>query len=306
MTIEQLYYFVKIAESGSFTSASLKLFISQQALSISINNLEKELGVSLFQRSRKGVSLTVDGEYLYQQSKNLLSYYKKISEHFSTTLPLDGTVTIACNYRQKEYILSNTLSYFYARYPKVVFQFNLNERTEIISLVQKGEVDFGLLTTCYGKRFQNQISEDLTFIPLHEKKLACIVSNDSIYSKKNSSISINELKQHKIILERNQNYSEDIFYRIITHFNPEAQVIWADTHTLFHSLVKEGVGIGFTTVSSLNKNNTYTRSIPLKEKIIVSTGILLKKNVTPTEACKRTITHITENAENFHIIPLSV
>ena len=72
MTIEQLYYFVKIAESGSFTSASLKLFISQQALSISINNLEKELGVSLFQRSRKGVSLTVDGEYLYQQSKRHL------------------------------------------------------------------------------------------------------------------------------------------------------------------------------------------------------------------------------------------
>ena len=61
--------FIVIAESGSFSSAADKLFISRTALIQQINLLEKELGFQLFNRHNKGVCLTPSGEYFYQEAK---------------------------------------------------------------------------------------------------------------------------------------------------------------------------------------------------------------------------------------------
>ena len=61
----QLEYFVRIVEEKSFTKAAEKLFISQPALSKSIRALEAELGVTLFKRDPRELSLTSEGENVY-------------------------------------------------------------------------------------------------------------------------------------------------------------------------------------------------------------------------------------------------
>ncbi len=61
--------FIIIAESGSFSSAAEKLFVSRTALIQQINLLEKDLGFQLFDRHNKGVSLTPAGKYFYQEAK---------------------------------------------------------------------------------------------------------------------------------------------------------------------------------------------------------------------------------------------
>ena len=58
MRLEQLYYFAKIYDEKSISKAAEQLFVSQPALSIAISNLEKELGVRLFDRNRNGLSIT--------------------------------------------------------------------------------------------------------------------------------------------------------------------------------------------------------------------------------------------------------
>ncbi len=64
MTLQQLTYLVTVAECGNITDAAERLFLSQPSLSAAIHNLEKEMGVTAFVRSNKGVTVTQEGEEL--------------------------------------------------------------------------------------------------------------------------------------------------------------------------------------------------------------------------------------------------
>ena len=61
MTLQQLRYVIQVVESGSFNAASKALFISQPSLSKAIHDLEKEMNVSLFIRTNKGILLSEEG-----------------------------------------------------------------------------------------------------------------------------------------------------------------------------------------------------------------------------------------------------
>ena len=73
MTLQQLTYIKMTAECGNITEAAEKLFISQPSLSAAIHNLEKEMGVTIFVRSKKGVVLTREGEELLFYAGMLLA-----------------------------------------------------------------------------------------------------------------------------------------------------------------------------------------------------------------------------------------
>ena len=61
MTVQQLRYIITVAEAGSITDAAKKLFISQPSLSNAVKDIEKEIGISVFIRSRTGITLTKEG-----------------------------------------------------------------------------------------------------------------------------------------------------------------------------------------------------------------------------------------------------
>ncbi len=76
MNFNQLRYFLEVAKTGSFTTASENLFISQPSLSVSIQKLEGSLGVKLFNREKnrnKKVLLTNSGKYLLSQAETILT-----------------------------------------------------------------------------------------------------------------------------------------------------------------------------------------------------------------------------------------
>jgi DNA-binding transcriptional LysR family regulator len=85
MTLQQLRYVIAISETGSLNKAAEQLYVAQPSLTSSIKELEKELGITIFNRSGRGVSLTSDGvEFLsyarqvYQQYENMMEKYGKI------------------------------------------------------------------------------------------------------------------------------------------------------------------------------------------------------------------------------------
>ena len=82
MTLQQIHYAITISEQGSFNKASEVLYISQPSLTEAVRELEKELGIIIFHRSGKGVTLTSDGSEfisyageLYRQYENILGIY---------------------------------------------------------------------------------------------------------------------------------------------------------------------------------------------------------------------------------------
>ena len=84
MTIQQLRYAVTISEMGSLNKASEVLYVSQPSLTSAIQELEKELGVTLFSRSGRGVTLTNDGVEFMPYARQLLSQYDSLLEKYGS------------------------------------------------------------------------------------------------------------------------------------------------------------------------------------------------------------------------------
>ena len=82
MNLNQLDYFIQVSESGSFSRAAAKNFISPQGISANIIRLEEELHTKLFERTASGVQLTKDGKYLYQKGKDILSLVQDCENYF--------------------------------------------------------------------------------------------------------------------------------------------------------------------------------------------------------------------------------
>ena len=78
MQLQQLIYFVAVAEQGSFNKAAEKLFTTQPNLSKAIQNLENEINVSIFERTTKGVNLTEEGKKLYQYARTIINQMERI------------------------------------------------------------------------------------------------------------------------------------------------------------------------------------------------------------------------------------
>ena len=82
MTLTQLNYFITIAETKSINKAAEKLYVSQPSLTSAVQELEKELGITLFNRSGRGVTLTNDGAEFLLYAKQLYGQYETILEKY--------------------------------------------------------------------------------------------------------------------------------------------------------------------------------------------------------------------------------
>ena len=82
MNISQLKYVLTIAESSSMREASTKLFVSQPALSASVRDLEEELGILIFERTTKGISLTDAGREFITYAKKAVGQYEILEDRY--------------------------------------------------------------------------------------------------------------------------------------------------------------------------------------------------------------------------------
>lgn len=82
MTLQQMYYAIIISEQGSFNKASEVLYVSQPSLTGSIKELEKELGITIFYRGGKGVSLTSDGAEFITYARDIYERYTNIMDRY--------------------------------------------------------------------------------------------------------------------------------------------------------------------------------------------------------------------------------
>lgn len=82
MTFQQLRYAIGIAENGSFNKAAEKLYVSQPSLTNAIHDLEGELGIQIFNRTGRGITLTQDGQEFLSNAKQLYLNYESVVERY--------------------------------------------------------------------------------------------------------------------------------------------------------------------------------------------------------------------------------
>ena len=144
MTIQQLRYAVTISEAGSLNKASEKLYVAQPSLTAAMQELEKELGITVFSRSGRGVTLTNDGVEFIRYAREVLSQYDGLLEKFGK----NGTR------KQKFGISTQHYSFAVKSFVEMVRQFGTEEyefairetRTrDVIDDVFTGRSEIGIL-----------------------------------------------------------------------------------------------------------------------------------------------------------------
>lgn len=142
MEIRQLKYFVSIAESGSFSNASRRHFLSQSAISQQIKALEDELKTTLFVRTSHRVELTESGHMLLPLARQVLQSVNECTERMSDVHNLlCGELNIGLTHSLEPYI-RKTLSRFMQIYPKVHLNVYYKTISEMIAMLRENHLDF--------------------------------------------------------------------------------------------------------------------------------------------------------------------
>ena len=193
MELRQLRYFLKAAETLNFSEASKELFITQSTLSQQIRQLERELGVSLFQRNSHEVLLTENGEHLLPYARKTIIDADTCVESMNDLKEMiGGTLNIGVTYTFSP-LLTDSLLDFMKSYPKVKLNIFYKPRTELMDMLQEREVDF-VLAFKPTRRYEHIESH-----VLFNNRLTVVV-NENHPLAGHKSISLSELERYDMAL----------------------------------------------------------------------------------------------------------
>lgn len=137
--------FVAIAETGSFTAAATRIFRTPSAVSMQIKRLEEQLGVSVFLRDARNVSLTHDGEVLLGYARRLIALNREAISRFVSS-EVSGVVRIGSPSDYGEAVLPGVLKLFAKSHPSVVVDVVIDQSSCLAKRFASGHIDIALVS----------------------------------------------------------------------------------------------------------------------------------------------------------------
>ncbi len=196
MNIQQLEYFIAVAETLNFTKAAKNCFISQTAISLQIKSLEKNLGFELFERNKHYVRLTPAGEIYLKKVKGIaaeLSEARKLGKIASEGIAGNLTIGFIRGYEQSD--ISSVVRAFHENTPNISINFIRNNMSTLYEQLDRGDCDIAYtLLPYYGKTPDNLHTHFLTKMPLY----LCLYPGHPLSDKKVCMYS--ELSQEEFII----------------------------------------------------------------------------------------------------------
>jgi DNA-binding transcriptional LysR family regulator len=188
MNLEHLNSLIHIIEYQSFSKAAEKLYITQPTISNHINKLEEELDTVILIRNKKEVKLTKQGEIVYNYALDALQMEKNIKNEINLfNQDISGKLEISSSTIPERYFLLSILSEFHSAFPDVKFTLKKHDSFEIIDLLLKSKIDFGIIGT-------KVLHSNLIYHDLFEDEIVLIGSKKFFDNN------------HKISLEETFNY----------------------------------------------------------------------------------------------------
>lgn len=281
MTLQQLKYLVTVAECKNITAAAEKLYISQPSLSAAIHILEKEMNVTAFVRSNKGMTVTKEGEELLSFARNLLEQADIMKERFCTDSNRKPKFCVSCQHYS---FAVNAFVDVVNEYDAAEYNFILRETQtgEIIDDVANGNSELGILYLSESnedvlcKLFKKN---DLVFEEIFEASPHIFISKNHPLADKDC-ISLEDLRPYPYLVyeqgERNSFYFSEEFLSVL---DMPKSIEVRDRATLFNL----AIGLNGFTVSSgvidkeLNGEDIIAK--PLIMDCSMHIGIIKKKNI---------------------------
>ncbi len=233
----KIFYYV--CTTGSFTKAASALSNSQPNITRAMNNLESQLGFILFQRSKKGITLTNEGELLYKRVRIMQQQLNLAFEEIHNYQNMNaGVLTIGASEIALHEALLPIIPRFKEQHPNIILRITNETTPSAIKNLKEGLVDFAIVTT--------PIEEDdsLSYQNVMTFKESAVCSKELLNGKE--SIELKDLKNYPIIMMApgtgTRAFYDDLFAHHNIKINPQ---IVASTINQIQPMVNAGLGIGF-------------------------------------------------------------
>ena len=281
MTLQQLNYAIVISETGSMNKAAEQLYITQPSLTNSIKELEKEIGITIFNRSGKGVSLTADGMEFITYARQVYQQYETLQEKYSGGNIKRKFGVSAQHYSFAVHAFVETVQ----SYNTCEYEFAIRETntSDVINDVAALKSEIGIL---YLSEFNRQFimkmlqTNHLEFVHLIDCYVyAYLWKEHPLASKK--SVSIEELEQYPCLTFEQGDKSSFYYAEEIISTSDFSRVIKASDRSTMLNLMK-GIN-GYTFCSGIicgNLNGSDYTAIPLSDKTDrMEIGYIKQKNI---------------------------
>ncbi len=289
----KIFYYA--AETGNFSSAAAKLFISQSAVSQAVKNLEEKLGTTLFLRKSRSVHLTREGEMLFKHIEQAFNFIKTGESKLLEMQNMEtGEIRIGVGDTICKYFLIPCLEKYILQHPRIKIQVFNRTTFQILNSLRSGSIDIGIVTLPVND--DSVLVEEL--ISVEDIFVAC----NKFSELKGRKLSLQELSQYPLLmLEKNsatRRNTENFFKMHNIVISPELELESIDllvdfariglviAHVLkesANSLIVEGELFVVNTIDPLPTRNlgiATMKNVPLSKAS--STFIGLLKNICST------------------------
>ena len=253
MDLYQIRYFLAITETGSFTKAAERLYMSQPSLSAGIKKLEKELGVVLFERGGRKVLLTPTGQLFLEKAQNILQEYQS-ALHMIKGFKDRPTLRLGTLHTIRGCSLARLIGAYRQKHPNVVIELRNGHLEELRELLEDGQIDIAITSL--------EQNDDLASAQqLFQQPLLLAVPADHAFAQR-SSIQLSELDGQPYI-ERIHCELWRACPQMFESVGIQPQIIyWADHEEWVIALIQVGLGISIMPVWQGLNHLTY---IPISD-----------------------------------------
>lgn len=286
MQLQQLIYFMTVAEQGSFNKAAEKLFATQPNLSKAVSNLESELKVNIFYRTNRGVELTEDGKKLYQYASTIRNQMELIEGLAVKEAP---KVLSVASY--PIITMGRLVSDFYSCHREEHISLKLTEERmyRVIEMVESGEADIGFVMSNHMQLKELRHMLHFKGIELHELGTDTWYANfgpaHPLYGR--DEVTMEELLRHPFVRRPDDYFSNLTHYLEIdgVRLTEFKRVVYVNDTSAILSLLRGTDAWRFGPGLSAGDFDSYgIRTVPIRNcHIQIMAGWLQRKRGTLSE-----------------------
>lgn len=252
-SLDQIRILKAIAVEGSFKRAADSLFVSQPAISLQIQNLEKQISVPLFDRGGRKAQLTEAGNLLLAYGEKILSLCQETCRAIEDLQNLQGgTLIVGASQTTGTYLLPRMIGMFHEKYPYVSVQLQVHSTRRTSWGVANGQVDLAII----GGEVPTDLEEVLEIIPYAQDELALILPPSHPLAKQ-EIIDRDDLYELDFITLDYQSTIRKVIDKVLTrcaintndlHIKMELNSIEA-----IKNAVQSGLGAAFVSITAIEK-----------------------------------------------------
>ena len=248
----KIFYFVAV--NKSISKASEKLLISQPAVTWHLKNLENNLGITLFIRTKKGVTLTKEGALFFEYIKNGIQNFTNGENMLTNLKNLDyGNIRIGASTTVSKHVLMPYLEIFHEKYPNIDIQIINTLTNDLIKELRNGNLDMLLLNMPMNE------SKDLNVEKIMEVQ-DIFVTGKKYKNLLNKKIKLEDLNNYPLLFQKSPSNTRQFLDNYLKSNNisliPKTEIV---SYNLIMEFIKSGFGIGYATKEFIKdelKNNT--------------------------------------------------